>query len=415
MKAIIERSRVQGETNAPPSKSQSIRLIFASLKTPIELIELPQSDDIMDAIDAVTLLGVRRERKKRERLLPPEKMELKDNFIKFRGSATTLRFFIPIVASIGGKITIDADPPLKYRPIRRIVESLSDKGVRFSSSTLPTEIEGKLSVDEVEISGDESSQYISGLIYGMLLRGGGKIKVKPPTSSLSYIKMTISLMNRLGAKAEMKGNVIEVNESGELSPFVGKVPGDYALSSFLAAASIISGGTLVVHDLDRPEEYFGDHSIVNLFRDMGAESRWMNNTWEVKSGEIRGITVDVNDAPDLAVSISTLAMASDKETIITGVERLKIKESDRIKTITDTVSAFGGEADYENNKLVIRGGKIKRGKISCPSDHRIAMMAAALSSVDGGEIDDACCVNKSNPKFWEQYSSIGGKVRIVNG
>lgn len=415
MKVVIEKSKIAGETEAPPSKSQAIRLIFASLLTPIELDELPQSDDIKDALDAVTILGVRIERKEGERLIPPDKVGLRDSFIKFRGSATTLRFFVPIVASIGGKITVNADPPLKSRPIRRIVESLSGKGVRFSSSSLPTEIEGRLSCDEVEIYGDESSQYVSGLIYGMLLRGGGKIRIRPPISSLSYIKMTISLMKNLGAEIDMKGDVIQVNESGRLSPFNGKVPGDYALASFLAAASIISGGNLTVHGLDKPEEYFGDHSIVNLFKDMGAESEWVDNSWKVGSGEIKGISVNVNDAPDLAVSISTLAVASKDETTITGVERLKIKESDRIRTIAETVSAFGGMAFYEGNKLIIHGGRIRRGQISCPSDHRIAMMAAALSSIDGGEIDNACCVNKSNPKFWEQYSSIGGKVKMVNG
>ncbi len=412
MKVVIEKSKISGTVEAPPSKSQAIRLIFYSLLSTVRLESIPESDDVRDALEAVRVLGVKREtHSDGEVLMPPDELRLKANYIKFKGSATTLRFFIPIAASVGGEITIDAEPPLLFRPIKRIVDAIDGRGVSFSSRSLPVQMRGKIKDDVIEVQGDESSQYISGLIYGMLIRGGGRISVVPPISSLSYIRMTISLLNSLGGDVKMHENVITVNgDKKEMLQFHGKVPGDYALSSFFGAASAISGGNLKIINLEKPEDYFGDHSILRLFREMGVGSEWRDNSWLIWPGEIRGIKVNVNEAPDLAVSISTLASASESPTYIQGVERLKIKESDRIKTIIETIKAFGGNAEYEGGELKIKGGKLRRGSITCPADHRIAMMATALSTVEGGEIGNACCVNKSNPKFWAQFSSIGGKV-----
>jgi len=410
LRAIIKRSKVGGKVRAPPSKSQAIRLIFYSLLSKVEIEDMPDSEDIKDAIDAVTALGVKMEGRE---LIPPPSPYVKENYVKFRGSATTLRFFIPIVASIGGEIVIDADYPLRDRPIRRIVEALSTKGVSFSSHSLPVKLSGKIKDDIVEIPGDESSQYVSGLIYGMIIKGGGKVIIKPPVSSSSYIKMTASLLKNFGSKVDFQGNVISVERGKDMIPFKGKVPGDYALSSFYAISSIITGGRLKITGLDVPEDYFGDHSIVEIFRNMGVTSQWEDNSWNVEQGELRGIKVNVDDAPDLAVSISALATAVPSLTIIEGVERLKIKESDRISTIITTVKAFGGDAHYDKGKIEIVGGKIKEGFISCPSDHRIAMMAGALATYDGGIVDNACCVNKSNPRFWKDLASLGAKVSLV--
>ncbi|MEM0016004.1 MAG: 3-phosphoshikimate 1-carboxyvinyltransferase, partial [Saccharolobus sp.] len=113
----IYPSKVSGEIKAPQSKSIAIRLIFLSLFTKIKLKNLTLSEDVIDAITSVKALGVKV--KDNYEFIPPEKLEIRENYIKLKGSATTLRILIPIVAAIGGKVTIDAEGSLKKRPIKR--------------------------------------------------------------------------------------------------------------------------------------------------------------------------------------------------------------------------------------------------------------------------------------------------------
>lgn len=392
MKAKIDKSVVSGKIKAPQSKSLGIRLIFLSLLTKVLLRNYVISDDIKAAFNAVDAIKSNR------------------SYVYVGGSATTLRILIPIVAALKRKITIDGDESLRRRPLTAIIKAL--KNTKFSSTSLPLTVEGGGLEEETEIEGWESSQYISGLIYAYHFVGGGRIKVIPPISSKSYILMTIDLFNRFGSNVRFEDNIIYVNPK-KLNEYEGEIPGDYALASFYAIASVISQGKIEIQNLYELPNYYGDHEIVNILSKMGVKSYVLHTTWFVESSnELSSIEIDVNDIPDLAVSIATIASIAKGETKLLNVERLKIKESDRVKTIVDTLKAFGVSAEYQNNSIIIQGSTIKKGKIICPNDHRIAMMAADLSLKNGGEVENAECVNKSNPRFWEDLILLGAKISL---
>ncbi|MEM3802279.1 MAG: 3-phosphoshikimate 1-carboxyvinyltransferase [Saccharolobus sp.] len=410
----IYPSKVSGEIKAPQSKSIAIRLIFLSLFTKIKLKNLTLSEDVIDAITSVKALGVKV--KDNYEFIPPEKLEIRENYIKLKGSATTLRILIPIVAAIGGKVTIDAEGSLKKRPIKRIVEALSISGVNFSSDTLPVKISGKLNTDFIRISGDESSQYISGLIYALHILSGGSLEIISPISSKSYIYLTINLLNRLGSKIVMDGNKILV-KPGKLSEYEGEVPGDYGLSSFYALAALTTEGELLINNLWKPESYFGDHTIVKIFKDMGAESEYYNGSWKVKgSNSYKPITINIDDAPDLAMPIVGLCSIAEGECKICGIRRLRTKESNRVESIGKILMSYGVKVEANEDKLVIygksRGLLNKFVSTDCFNDHRVAMMSSALALITGGVINDAECVNKSNPNYWKDLISLGAKISI---
>ncbi len=394
MKAKISSSLIQGKIKAPQSKSLGIRLIFLSLLTKVNLnITQELSDDLLVAKNAVNALK-----------------EDKD-YVYLGGSGTTLRMLIPIVLALGKRIKMDGDETLRKRPLKAIIKAL--KSARFSSNSLPLTIEGKLE-KETEIEGWESSQYISGLIYAYHIIGGGKIKIIPPISSRSYIEMTVDLFNRMGSDVKFEGNEIYVNPK-PLRSYEGEIPGDYALASFYALASLLTGGKVEISGLYDPPEYFGDHNVIEIFSKMNAKS-YYSTSWVVEaSEEYSPIKINVNDVPDLAVSIATLSAIANGSSEIQGVERLRIKESDRISTIISTLSEFGVEARYTNCSIIIKGKKreeIKKGRVICPLDHRIAMMSGVLSLINGGEVDNAECVKKSNPLFWQDLIKLGGRISL---
>jgi len=404
----IRPSKIEGRIKAPQSKSYGIRLILYSILKESRLENLVYSDDVKVAVDVVKALGITVSGSafKREK-------ELKvPSYLYFGGSATTLRMSIPIIAVLGGEVTIDGDESLRKRPLTAIVNALKGQ-VSFSSSYLPTKMSGKLKENYVKIDGNESSQYISGFIYAFSMIGGGEIEIVPPISSKSYIYLTAELINTLGGNVKIKDNKVYVDK-GDFKPYIGKVPGDYALASFYASASIVTGGSLIVEDVYEIPSFEGDHSIVNFYEEMGAESYVKEGKWFVKSSsKLKGIEVNVDDFPDLAPSIASIAPFAGTKTIIRGVRRLKIKESNRIVTISETLSAFNVKVNYNDEEIIIfPSSELKEAKVFCPNDHRIAMMVSVLSFKVGGIIDNAECVNKSNPNFWKDLISLGGNIIV---
>jgi len=190
------------------------------------------------------------------------------------------------------------------------------------------------------------------------------------------------------------------------------VPGDYALSAFPLVAGALTGGKVTVKGLPEPEGKFGDHKIIEYMKRFGAEVRYSNGSVTVEGGELRGATVNLRDEPDLALPLAALAAEAKGESVLTGLRHLAYKESDRIKTIVETLRCFGVSAQTDGTSIRIWGGIKRRCKLKCPGDHRIAMMAAVMGSVMGSEIDAAECVKKSWPEFWDVMESLGVKVYV---
>ncbi len=413
MRVYVEKSKVGGRLRAPRSKSYAIRLIFSSLLSPVEVEDLPYSEDVIASIRAVEMLGVR---VSGSRFEIREEPRIASERIYVGGSATTLRILIPIITVVGGKIYIDGDYTLRRRPLDAIVEATRGRGVNISSSRLPLVVEGRLDDSWIRIRGSESSQYISGYMIAFCLKGHGDIYIEPPIVSKSYIYLTRDILKDFGCDSTININKISVERVEKPKLVRKKVEGDYALSSFYVASALVTGGSIEVYDLPQPRDYFGDHSIIEIYRSMGAYSKYVDGSWHAGAGnKYSAINVDIDDAPDLGPSIAPVAAIANGITRIAGIERLRIKESDRIETIINTLKSFGVRASYKEGFLEIEGKHdmdLKEAVINCGGDHRIAMMASVLALKAGGVVENAQCVKKSNPNFWNDLKSIGGILRI---
>ncbi len=120
------------------------------------------------------------------------------------------------------------------------------------------------------------------------------------------------------------------------------------------------------------------------------------------------------DCIDLLPTMAVLAAAAEGTSEFTGIERARLKESDRPSAIKEGLEGMGIEVVEERNRLVVTGGPVKNSVIDSKGDHRIAMAFSLLGSAVGGTIiDNAECVSKTYPEFWDTMKSLGGKVKLV--
>ena len=330
-------------------------------------------------------------------------------------SGSTLRFLMPLVSALGMDATISGEGRLPQRPISPLKEEMEKKGVTFhTDNKFPLHLTGALQSGDYEIAGNISSQFITGLLIALpLLSGDSKIKIIPPFESKSYIDITLSVLRKFGIEIEEQENLYIIKGNQKyISPKEITVDGDWSNSSFFLCAGALSEKGVTVTDLDVNSPQ-GDKKILDVLENMGAEIIVSGNEITVKKNQLNGITIDASDILDLVPIISVVATACKGETRIINASRLRIKESDRIKSVVEMINSVGGSATETDDGIVIQGGKtLVGGVVNGYNDHRIVMSACILSCICNNDviITDSNAVEKSYPDFFADFNKMGGKA-----
>lgn len=327
-------------------------------------------------------------------------------------SGSTLRFLLPLVLALGGKYTLLGHGKLMERPNDELMNALKENGVEFYKDKGIT-VEGKLKSGVFSLRGDVSSQYVSGLLMALpILSGDSEIRLTSQLASKPYVDITIEVLKEYGIEIEEKesGFFIKGNQQykGNL-----KAEGDWSNAAFFLALGGLTG-EIKVKGLNQNSAQ-GDRAILNVLSDFGAKVTLNKDSVTIKRGEFKPFTFDANDCPDLVPILAVLASFAKGESKIIKVERLKIKESDRIETVLKMLSSFGVKGDSDGKTLTVYGGNPKIGKALSFNDHRIAMASSIMAcSLKGtSEIVDAEAVEKSYPSFFEHLSFVRGGVEYV--
>lgn len=325
-------------------------------------------------------------------------------------SGSTLRFLLPVAAALGKKIEFIGEEGLLKRPYKQLTDCLNEHGAEIDG----LKVLGKLKSGKFKITASVSSQFISGLLFALpMLDGDSEIILDGEPVSKSYIDITIDVLRYYGVEIipTHLGYYVKGNQRYESGKIV-KVEGDWSGAAFYLSSGAING-EITVSGLN-PLSVQGDRKILDTLRAFGAEVIVDGNKVTVKKSNLVGTTVDLEDIPDLGQIISVVAAYANGETILKKVNRLKIKESDRLKAITDMLEIAGIKFKVDDDELKIYGGLVKGGSFSGGNDHRTVMSCAILSTNAIGEshITDAESISKSYPNFFEDYKTLGG---IVNG
>ncbi len=416
MKALVHKSQVKGKVRAPSSKSCTIRgLMCAALaKGESEIIHPLSSDDTEASIDVLSKVGVHIRQEEDLWRVSGGNFHEPDTELFCGESAATLRFMTAICSLIPGKCELVSGPSLAKRPIKPLVQALRQLGVNCScqGETAPVIVEGsRLKGGVAELAGNISSQFISALLFiSPFAEDGVTIRLTTPLESKPFVLMTLECLRRFGIRVSQALNQFEISKQ-TYRPAKYEVEGDWSSASYFLALGAISGG-VEVENLN-PESLQGDKIMLNFLRAMGALVKVNENSVVVKKSRLNALRADLSDCIDLLPTLAVLAAVADGVSELTGIERARIKESNRVAAVKEGLERMGIKVTEEKNRLVVTGSEPRGSVIDSQSDHRVAMAFSILGSVVGGTtINDAECVAKTFPQFWDILKSIGGEVKI---
>lgn len=400
MKATIIPGKAEGTVLAPPSKSMAHRMLMgAGLSEGISVIQnIDFSEDIKATLGILEALGSEYAIEGHTvtmKGIGGKKIEV-SRVLDTKESGSTLRFFIPILLSGGGKSKLTGAKSLFLRPLGIYEEICKEQGIFFQKTEDSLEIDGQLKAAHYKVPGNISSQFITGLLYALpLLKGDSVLEVIPPVESKAYIEMTLKALETYGIQVDRKENTYYIAGDQKYHAVNGMVEGDYSNAAFLDAFNLL-GGHVQVEGL-KEDSLQGDKIYRSYYQALLSDNPVM----------------DLAECPDLGPILIGMAAANGGATF-TGTRRLKIKESDRGTVMAEELKKFGIRVEVLENQIVVYPGRLQEPKETLDShnDHRIAMTLATLCTLTGGTIDGCMAVNKSFPGYYDTIQKLGIQVKI---
>ena len=380
MDITITPGKLKGEIRVIPSKSMAHRLLICAAFSdqPTQLVCPETNRDIEATVDCLRSLGAYIQRTDSGYEVAPITQIPGSAVLDCCESGSTLRFMLPIAGALGVNATFVMEGRLPERPLSPLWEEMERMGCKLTKDGNTINCQGKLRQGHYTMDGSVSSQFITGLLFAHWIMDGCTLEITGNLESKPYIVMTQNAIARFG---------------DHHSPGYVQVEGDWSNGAFWIAAQFLEN-EIWVTGLDNTSSQ-GDRAVVDLIPNMKTQST----------------TIDASDIPDLVPILSVVA-ASNHGATFTNIQRLRLKESDRVASTVAMLESLGGKATSTEDKLTIHPCRFIGGIVDAMNDHRIAMSAAiaATSATGPVTIKGAECVKKSYPKFWDEYSRLGGNL-----
>jgi 3-phosphoshikimate 1-carboxyvinyltransferase len=329
-------------------------------------------------------------------------------------SGTTLRFMTAICAVTSHDVCISGGPSLLRRPVKDLVLALHKLGAKCLSNQgyPPVSVRGPIRGGSVEIPGNVSSQYVSALLLAApLAEGPVEVRISGRLESKPYVQMTLDMQDKFGVRVDAADDQTRFRVTPETyHPSVVDIEGDWSSGAPLIAGAAITGDRVKVCGLPK-DSLQPDHDLPRILKKMNARMSQDSESVTVEKSALEPVEVDLSDCPDLFPVVCALCASSRGVSTIKGIRRLRAKESNRVRAMSDGLKRMGISTQESEDLFVIRGGRPSKAAIDPYHDHRIAMAFAALGLCTGEvTIVDADCVAKSYPSFWSDLRSLGAKV-----
>ena len=400
MNVIVTPGRLCGTVRAPASKSAAHRLLIgAALADRPTRIRLSATNrDIEATADCLCTLGAVIERSGEMLYVPPIDRPPEDAALDCGESGSTLRFLLPMTAALGVQARFTGHGRLPERPNQALTDALRAHGADVDADLLPMSLSGPLRGGRWALPGNISSQYITGLLLALpLLEEDSEIALTTPLESAAYVDMTLQALEQFGIAAERMENGWRVPGGQRYrSPGTVEVEGDWSSAAFWLAANAL-GADIRVEGL-KSDSVQGDRAVTQL---LGQRE------------------IDASGVPDLVPALAVAAAGREHTTVISGAARLRLKESDRLQTTADLLSALGHGIAVTSDGLIIRGGaptpcEANIHTVDGANDHRIVMAAAVAAAFADRpvRITGAEAVEKSYPGFFRDFETLGGNVHV---
>lgn len=413
----ITPRNLKGSVIVPSSKSLCHRFIIAASLSKQESIisNILFSEDIKATCEAMKCFGACIKSISNNSLIikNSDRFDQNKNIINCGESGSTLRFLIPVFLLNKKKVVFKGEGKLIERPLTPYYKIFNLQNINWKNNNgkLPLSIEGELKPDVFNIQGNISSQFITGLMFTLpLLNNDSRINIIGELESRGYVDLTINALDKFGVKIinnNYKEFYIEGNQSYKGCQCM--VEGDFSQSAFWIVAGLL-GENIICNNLNSLSHQ-GDKAIIEIIKKMDGNITFGDNSLKIIPSKTKGTTINASQCPDLVPILAVLGALSEGETIITNAERLRIKESDRLKAITTELKKLGANIRETKDGLFIQGKReLDGGIVDSWNDHRIAM-ALAIASIrckDSLIIKNSEVVKKSYPHFWDDFKKLGG-------
>ena len=397
--------RAHGELTITGSKSESNRLLLLKAVFPqIEIQNLSNSDD-----SKVTQKG----------------LNSKGNVIDIHHAGTAMRFLTAYFATRPQKeIVLTGSQRMQKRPIKLLVEALNSLGADITYQKEvgfpPLIINGReITKNLVSLPANISSQYISALmLIAPSLKNGLTIDLIGEITSVPYIKMTQSILCKLGLETAFVGNKITIQPKSSIDPICWNIESDWSSASYFYSIVALAEESEITLKSFLKESTQGDAVLSKIYEKLGVKTR--NIDGKIKLSKIEGfspptyISLNLKNTPDLAQTIVVTCLGMNVECKLRGLHTLKIKETDRLMALKVEIEKLGATVKITGASLeLVNSGKINTDiAIDTYNDHRMAMAFAPLGLKVPITINNAGVVSKSYPNFWDDLIRIDFDQKI---
>jgi len=414
---------IKAEVSIPGSKSYTNRALLMAAMTDqnVKIVNPLISDDTEAMIECLRRLGLKIMQKDNNieiindiSAVQPRSYDLDANL-----SGTTIRFILALTCVVPGVKTLYGKPGLNNRPIAELVDGLRQLGAQIEyiekEGFPPLRItSSKLSPGVVEMDGSISSQYFSALLMIAPLVGDLTIKVLGEQISKPYIDMTMDTMKKFNVSAinkKYKKYIVTPGQKYQTNKYV--VEGDVSSASYFAAIAVLTKSTITLTNMN-PLSVQADMGFLAILEKMGNQIVYGEDKITIIGNGVKALTVDMESCPDQAQTLSVLAAFAKGKTEISGIQSLRVKETERVLAIEQELKKMNTQAVSTTNTLTINGGKPHPAQIGTYGDHRMAMsFAVAGTKLAGIEINDPDVVSKTFPEFWKKLNEIGVQTELV--
>ncbi|QIG90321.1 3-phosphoshikimate 1-carboxyvinyltransferase [Chryseobacterium sp. POL2] len=349
-----------------------------------------------------------------------------NNLIDIHHAGTAMRFLTSYFSIQAGRtVTLTGSSRMKQRPIKDLVAALQSLGAEIDYleeyGFPPLKITGQnLSKNTVEIPANISSQFITSLmLIGSKLQHGLHINLVGEITSRPYLEMTLSILRSIGIEASIKGQIISIDHhSGSLRTEYYEVESDWSSASYFYALAAIgrktihlkSFKTLSLQGDSHIKELYWKHFGIDTLSDFAENSITLMPDVHYKKPEL--ISLDMNDCPDIAQTLCVTASVLKIPFYVSGLQTLKVKETDRLVALQNELRKIGVETEIEEDSIqsISFSDVEELPVIETYNDHRMAMAFAPVALDRDIEILDEQVVEKSYPEFWLDFAKVTRKI-----
>jgi len=433
MKFLVRHTgKLLGEAQPPSSKSHTVRALLIAMlaKGTSRIINALDSEDTRAAMECCRRLGAEitaiknytggLDIKMTSRGIPLEPIETE---IYTGNSGITTTFLMPIAglrADAETPLKLDCGEQMKKRPLGPIIEALNGLGMEVrpigGNESCPVRIKGRLEGGYAKIDGI-NSQYLSALLLALPCAPKNSEICVSNLKERPYVDMTLDWLAkqdiRLGHFKKDKTDIYKIIGRQNYHAFEKTIPGDFSSASYIIAAAAILPGEVIIHgmDMDDPQ---GDKRLVPILQSMGADIKIDGQDLRIHGGNpLKGMIIDCEDIPDLLPTLAVIGTIAEGKTTLLNSENARIKETDRMKSMSEELKKMGAAIEERKSSLVIRQSRLHGTLLHGHSDHRtiMALAVAGLLAEGQTEIDTAEAVGKTFPGFVETMNSLGADIK----